>query len=81
MNKIIVEITNCQNCKYCSHNGLLQTTPKYVCHHIDVRGRNKVNTKYWYDMPVLALVNEKNGENISIPDWCPRLRKVDDNER
>lgn len=76
MNKIYVEIENCQNCKYCSHNGLLQCQPKYICQHIDVRGRNKIATKYWYDMPILALFNQKNSEFIAIPDWCPRLGKI-----
>ena len=80
MNKVIIELTNCQYCRYCNHNGLLQTSPKYICHHISVRGRNKVDTKYWYDMPVLALVNEKSNEFIPIPDWCPRLEKVQENE-
>lgn len=79
MNKIHIEIQNCQDCEYCFHNGLLQYQPKYVCHHIDVRGRNKIDTKYWRDMPILARLNQKDIKFIAIPDWCPRLGKVEIN--
>lgn len=74
-NKIVIEIINCQDCKYCSHNGLLQTAPKYVCHHVDVRGRNKVNTKYWYDLPILSNYNNSTAKHIDIPNWCPMLKR------
>lgn len=73
MNKIIKEITNCHNCEFCDHNGLIQDKPKYICHHNAVKGRNKVDANYWYDMPVLCLVNKKHGEHIDIPNWCPLL--------
>ena len=75
MNKIIVEITNCQDCQYCGHNGMLQTKPKYICRNPEVYGKDKVNAKYWYDHPILGAVNEENGQHIDIPDWCPRLNR------
>ena len=52
---------------------MLQAHPKYICENKMVYGRNKVNAKYWYDQPILAPVNSKNGKQIDIPDWCPIL--------
>ena len=75
MNKIIIEITNCQVCSDCDHNGLLQSHPKYICRNYKVRGRGKVDAKYWYDQPILGAVNKENGRHIDIPDWCPRLNR------
>ena len=75
MNIAVIRLTNCQDCQYCEHNGMLQTHPKYICENKMVYGRNKVNAKYWYDMPILGAVNNKNGKFIEIPDWCPLLEK------
>ena len=86
MNKVIIEITNCQDCKYCEHNGLLQDNShiRYVCHHNKMRnsklqdGRKKWNNvngiDYWYGLPILAKYNSKSGKQIDIPNWCPRLK-------
>lgn len=71
MNTAVIRLTNCQDCPYCDHNGMLQTRPKYICANKMVYGRNKVNAKYWYDQPILAPVNSKSGKQIDIPDWCP----------
>lgn len=75
MNKFTVIISNCHDCEYCDHNGLIQNKPKYVCHHKDVRERNKVDAKYWYEFPIIGLVNRENGRQLDIPDWCPRLEQ------
>lgn len=77
--KIIKEINNCQDCDYCHHNGLIQEKPKYICHNDNVKGRNKVPAKYWYNMPILGAVNSKNGKFIEIPDWCPLLEDSNEN--
>lgn len=74
MNTAVIRLTNCLDCPYCSHNGMLQTRPKYICEHTDVFGRNKVNAKYWYDSPILANHKDKLYQ-IDIPDWCP-IREV-----
>lgn len=78
---VIIEINSCHDCKYCGHNGLLQNHPKYVCHHMQVRGRGKVSTKYWYNMPILGMVNNKKGSFIKIPEWCPRLGKIESSDK
>lgn len=86
MNKVIIEMTNCQDCKYCEHNGLLQDNAsiRYVCHHNKMYnsklqdGRKKWNNvngiDYWYGLPILAKYNSKSGKQIDIPNWCPRLK-------
>jgi len=71
VNTAVIRLTNCQDCQYCDHNGMLQSNPKYLCRNNKVYGRNKVNAKYWYDQPILAPVNSKTGKQIDIPDWCP----------
>ena len=71
MNTAVIRITNCHDCQYCDHNGMLQAHPKYICENKRVYGRNKVNAKYWYDQPILAPVNKESGKQIDIPDWCP----------
>ncbi len=71
MNTAVIRITNCHNCQYCDHNGMLQAHPKYICENKLVYGRNKVNAKYWYAQPILAPVSNKSGKQIDIPDWCP----------
>lgn len=71
MNTAVIRLTNCQDCQYCDHNGMLQSHPKYLCRNKLVYGRNKVDAKYWYDQPILAPVNSNTGKQIDIPDWCP----------
>lgn len=85
MNSITVEITNCHDCKYCEHNGLIQDDKdiRYVCHHSKLfnsklqDGDKKWNTvngiDYWYGLPILAKYNSKSGKHIDIPNWCPIL--------
>lgn len=87
MNEINVKITNCHDCKYCEHNGLIQDEGdiRYVCHHRALfnselhDGEETWNTingiKYWYGLPILAKYNSKSGKQINIPNWCPRLEK------
>lgn len=85
MNKVIIELTNCQDCKYCEHTGLYQDDKdiRYVCHNgkmfnsILHDGKKKWSTvngiDYWYGLPILAKYNLKSGRHIDIPNWCPRL--------
>lgn len=46
INTVAIRLTNCQDCQYCEHNGMLQTHPKYICKNKMVYGRNKVKAKY-----------------------------------
>ena len=46
MNTAVIRFTNCLDCPYCEHNGMLQAHPKYICRNKDVYGRNKVDAKY-----------------------------------
>ena len=72
MNTAVIRCTNCLDCPYCEHNGMLQAHPKYICGNKDVYGRNKVDAKYWYDQPIVG--NHKQSlKRIDIPDWCPIL--------
>ena len=54
MNTAVIRFTNCLDCPYCEHNGMLQAHPKYICRNKDVYGRNKVDAKYWYDQPIVG---------------------------
>ena len=44
-----------------------------------VDGTEKVNTRYWYQFPILADYNSLSNSQIDIPDWCPRLNKNKNN--
>ena len=52
MNTAVIRLTNCHDCQYCDHNGMLQAHPKYICRNIEVYGRNTVNAKCVDDDPV-----------------------------
>lgn len=74
MNKITITITDCHDCEFCHHNGLLQNDPKWICQHRNVPKRCKDTImKYWYEYPILGRVNKE--ESLLIPDWCPRLQE------
>ena len=45
MNTAIIKLTNCQDCQYCDHNGMLQSLPKYICNHKAVYGKNKIKQR------------------------------------
>ena len=73
MNTAVIKLTNCQDCPYCEHNGMLHRYPKYICRNENVHGKDKVDAKYWYDQPILASVNSETGKQIDTPNWCPIL--------
>ena len=35
MNTAVIRLTNCHDCQYCDHNGMLQAHPKYICRNIE----------------------------------------------
>ena len=87
-----VTIHNCHDCKYCEHNGLIQydTDIRYICHHNRMynsklqNGNKRWNTingiDYWFGLPILARYTPESSKQIDIPNWCPRLREVLENE-
>lgn len=62
-------IKTCFDCEFHDDTGSMQTRPKYICQHRAVSERNKVNSQYWYDYPVLENVTQK--AKLEIPAWCP----------
>lgn len=63
-------IKTCYDCEYCHYTGSYGSRPKYVCQNSEVlKDENKVNSKYWYEYPVLANMTLK--AKLEIPDWCP----------
>lgn len=77
MNKIIAEITDCNNCEYCRHNGMFQERPKYLCYYkqyskVEVQEFKESGVKTNWGYPILR--SALTYKELPIPDWCPRLK-------
>ena len=66
----IITIRTCSDCRFCDHTSAFGSHPKYICNHEEVRKtKNKINTRYWYEFPIISSMTLKT--ELKIPNWCP----------